>query len=167
MAGKAYRQLLEGARYFQGNSLKINRNKEIKPQGGKQKEKEESEWGQCRGKQLFPWPRRETTYSDNNETLIVPIKATAKNVCTAHNESTDPEKESFQLKIPTVKDYVKFQFTCPDGDPATLAVGHPDLGLVSPTSSSLFARGRMMANSLKTVLQGNHTEEFPARKGIF
>lgn len=37
MTGKVQGQLLKGARCFQGNSLKIYRNRGIKPQEGKQK----------------------------------------------------------------------------------------------------------------------------------
>lgn len=76
-----------------------------------------------------------------------------------------PGKGYFQLKLPTVKDYIKFQFTCTEHDPAMLAVLDPDLGLVSSTDSSLSALVRM-ANSLNSP-SVNHTEEFPARKGIF
>lgn len=51
-----------------------------------------------------------------------------------------PGKEHFQLKMPGVKHYIKFQFTCTERDLATLAALDPDLGLVSSTDRSLSAR---------------------------
>lgn len=67
-----------------------------KATGGEAEEKEKSEGEQCRGKQqLFAWPRQETTYRDNKDVLIVPVKATEKNVCISHNEPTDLEKSIF------------------------------------------------------------------------
>lgn len=63
-------------------------------------------------------------------------------VCISHNEYMDLENY-FQIEVPVVEDYVIFQFTCTDHDPATPPVPDPDPGLVS--SASLHSEGQKIA----------------------